>query len=166
MSCASERNFTWLWSWTCGHPGLAAEREASGSCLQYTTQTTQGQGVGTQVRGADSRTGVLLFVIHLLSHLQRLCPATAPRPRVWEDRGKLLEVRGPWEGTRGESSLAEGSESHRSHSPVWQLHSGSLFLIIRANYVQAKGEHDPKFMSLCATTTICVLCSSPEKLLL
>lgn len=75
-----ERNFTWLWSWTCGHPGLAAEREASGSCLQY---TTQGRSVGTQVRGADSRTGVLLFISHLLSHQLRLCPATAPRPRVW-----------------------------------------------------------------------------------
>lgn len=63
-----------------------------------------------------SRTGVLLFISHLLSHLQRLCPATGPRPRVWEDRGKQLEVRGRWEGTRGESSLAEGSKSHRSHS--------------------------------------------------
>lgn len=71
--------------------------------------TTRGHGTGTQVRGADPRTQVLLFIGHLFSHLLRLCPATAPRPRVWEGRGKQLEVRAPGKGREANPVLQKAS---------------------------------------------------------
>lgn len=76
---------------------------------------------------------------------------------TWNQEGD--KKRGNWEATSvGEwaSVNAPSTQSERFHSP-------SLFLIIRADYVQAKGEHVPKFMSLCATPTMRVLCASPWK---
>lgn len=54
----------------------------------------------------------------------------------------------------------ENSTKSSLHSGTWvSFHNsfGLLFLIIRADYVQAKADLVPKFMSLCVTTTICVL---------
>lgn len=54
----------------------------------------------------------------------------------------------------------ENSAQSSIHSNTWVLFHNSLhslFLIIRANYVQAKADLVPKFMSLRVTTTICVL---------
>ena len=85
---------------------------------------------------------------------------------VREDSRECQRVIWPQEGAKkrwkkrvamfaGEMSLCQAlTQSGR-------FRSGSLFLIIRANYVQAKGEHVPKFMSLCAITTMHVLCAFP-----
>ena len=88
--------------------------------------------------------------------------------QVWvrEDSGEHQRVIWPQEGAKkrwekkeatfaGEMSLCQALTQSR------RFRSGSLFLIIRANYVQAEGEHVPKFMSLCAITTMRVLCASP-----
>lgn len=73
-------------------------------------------------------------------------------------------------GSEGHLAVGEGRGGRGEKPLLWEQASasalapspgGSLFLIIRANYVQAKGEHVPKFMSLCATTTMRVLCASP-----
>lgn len=51
--------------------------------------------------------------------------------------------------TQLKAPLIQAPRFHNSFSP--------LFLIIRADYVQAKADLVPKFMSLCVTATICVL---------
>lgn len=85
------------------------------------------------------------------------------RARVREDSGERPGVIWHWEGDERERSHFCGrvNKCQRSLYSIRAFHSGSLFLIIRANYVPAKGEHVPKFMSLCATTTMRVLCASP-----
>ena len=86
------------------------------------------------------------------------------RARVREDSRERPRVVGCREGDeRSGRSHFCGSRNkcQRSRCSVRAVSFGSLFLIIRANYVPAKGEHVPKFTSLCATTTMRVLCASP-----
>lgn len=64
-------------------------------------------------------------------------------------------------GAREATFVGAGTSVSARAAQSGRFRSGSLFLIIRANYVPAKGEHVPKFTSLCATTTMRVLCASP-----
>ena len=74
--------------------------------------------------------------------------------------GSFGPRRDPRGGGREKPLLWERASICSFHS-IQEVSFGSPVLIIRANYVQAQGEHVPKFMSLCATTTMRVLCASP-----
>jgi hypothetical protein len=86
--------------------------------------------------------------------------------RLWEDSGEWLRVIWHWErlrGGRGEATSVASINALSTQSR--RLHSGSLFLIIRANYVQAKTN---MFLNLCLCVwpRQCVFCVLlPEKLL-